>query len=202
MLSSGLCSDRKYERKEWACSSIRNAIRAGFLAFAVYLPETATSELSVGDRSRLVVSPRRAHAKMLLCVFPCCLSVRCSCRKYHAKSGLVAGSFRPRPDRVLPAQQAQLPHRRKWKEAVGIQVFSPNCNLLRPVGRRCGIPACMRLSNAAVDLLLYRWYDSGNTKLPEIHLQLPSVRSFGLDWAYIPFGKSDQEAQRMWARHT
>ena len=91
MLSSGLCSDRKYERKECAYSSIRNAIRAGFLAFAVYLPETATSELSVGDRSRLVVSPRRAHTDVKSAL-PCCHRVCAATGSMSGKSGLTARS--------------------------------------------------------------------------------------------------------------
>ena len=85
VLSSGLRNDRKYEQKERPCSSIRNAIRSGFLAFAVYLPETATSELSVGDRSRLVVSPRRAHTKMRFVPFAVLSSGLRNDRKYEQK---------------------------------------------------------------------------------------------------------------------
>ena len=90
VLSSGLRNERKYEQKERPCSSIRNAIRSGFLAFAVYLPETATSELSVGDRSRLVVSSRRAHTKMRLCPFQCCHRVCATRGSMSRKRGLAA----------------------------------------------------------------------------------------------------------------
>ena len=91
VLSSGLRNDRtyeqnrKYEQKERPCSSIRNAIRSGFLAFAVYLPETATSELSVGDRPRVVASPRRAHTKMRFVSFAVLSSGLRNNRKYEPK---------------------------------------------------------------------------------------------------------------------
>ena len=74
-----------------AYSSIRNAIRAGFRAFAVYLPETATSELSVGDRSHLVVSPRRAHTDVKSAL-PCCHRVCAATGSMSGKSGLAARS--------------------------------------------------------------------------------------------------------------